>query len=306
MKRCRLLALAVLMSVMVLLPGTVAEAKVTDDDVRRAIEKAKEYLLSQQAENGSWSETAIVMCTLTYIGMHPNRPSIAKGLYFLVDKPETNVYRLSLKVMALSYVQNKLIGKRRQIIRKVLISEANALVGGQNATRGWRYSIGSSDLDFSCTQLAVLGLREAALAGVEIPRETFSKVQGLYYDSHNADGGWGYTPSNISSLNMTAAGLASIYITSDNLLAGLGCPYLNVKARAVEAENIKHLDAAMNWLVKKGIGGNHYGMYAVERVAITGGYKYFGKRDWYKQYAETLVKAQGADGSWTRNYGSII
>ncbi|MDP6381083.1 MAG: prenyltransferase/squalene oxidase repeat-containing protein, partial [Phycisphaerae bacterium] len=313
MMRHKTLMFAVLTSLLIAVPASVADAKVTDEDVRRAIEKAKEYLLSQQNEDGSWDETsagnhdrgitALTMCTLTYIGMHPNRPSISKGIQHLIAKPITAVYPLSLKIMALSYVQNKLIGQKRQIVRKALVSEAQSLYKGQRAGGGWHYGVPSGSYDFSCTQLAVLGLREAALAGVEIPAETFREVQGKYYKEQCDDGGWTYTVKAAKgAAAMTYAGLASIYITSDNLMLGMGCPYLDAKAREIENVNVSHMDPALRWVQKNFSGGGGYAGYALERVGVTSGYKYLGKHDWYREIAESLVKSQKADGSW----GGII
>ncbi|KPJ71741.1 MAG: hypothetical protein AMS14_08960 [Planctomycetes bacterium DG_20] len=223
---------------------------VTDEQVVKAIEKAQEHLMSRQGPDGSWPEqkyhqspipcghTEMAMYSLVYTGVHPNRDAITKGLNVLMGRGALGyTYATSMRTMAYAHLQRKLSGDRRDLVRKALIADAMWLVQAQGGHGGWNYtSLGGSDgrYDLSNTQMAMLALREAALAGVEIPRFVWERSMKLYFDQQKSDGAWNYGQhsKNLGGSTpgygtMTAAGLASIFITMDNLNLASGCPCRN-------------------------------------------------------------------------------
>jgi len=316
-------ALAAGLAVVVLAAGatqTVA-AQATDDDVLRAIEKAKEYLINQE-KGGRWPEntytrnintghTAMAVLTLVYIGVHPNQGAVERGLDQIMNEPDRWTYVTSLHIQALAQVlkQKLLIGKERDRVREVLIQKTLWLVLAQGSHGGWDYfplNGGEGRFDFSNTQLAILGLREAALAGVEVPDYVWKRTQKLYFDRQNDDGGWGYQNKGKSHGSMTAAGLASIFIIWDNLTLGEGCPCVNGKSSRTEDETAKRVEQALNWMSQNYTPNNNPGMpnrwhyywlYSAERVGKAAGYKYFGDHDWYKEGVQYLLGRQKG-GSW--------
>jgi hypothetical protein len=94
---------------------------------------------------------------------------------------------------------------------------------------------------------------------------------------------------------MTAAGIATLFITQD---------YLNMGKGADCTGNIRDpaIDKAFKWMIDnlKDLEGRrtHYTLYGIERIGVASGYKYFGTLDWYDDGADYLVKSQGANGSW--------
>ena len=50
----------------------------------------------------------------------------------------------------------------------------------------------------------------------------------------------------------------------------------------------------------------YYYLYAVERVGILSGQRFFGKHDWYREGAAELVRRQDRDGSWSEANGGAI
>jgi len=308
----------------------------TDEQVVKAIEKAQEHLMSQQRPDGSWPEqkyhdspipcghTETAMYTLVYTGIHPNRDAVARGINALLAREMDYTYARSMRTMAYAHLQRRLSGKRRAMIRKALIADAMWLVNAQGSHGGWNYrSLSGSGgrYDLSNTQLGVLALREAALAGVEIPRYVWERNHALYCKEQKTDGAWNYGDPSVGKNDhlgvntpgygtMTAAGLASLFITMDNLDLPSGCPCHNGRSARVGGDFERRGDAALDWLEKhfkadsspKHPDGNEahrrYWLYSVERVGIAAGYKYFGNHNWYKEGAEHLVACQEGSGAW--------
>ena len=305
----------------------------TDEQVVKAIERAQKHLMSQQGGNGSWPEqkyhqspipcghTEMAVYTLVYTGVHPNREAVSKGLDALIGRGEIGyTYATSMRTMAYAHLQNKLSGAKRDAVRKALIADATWLVQAQGSHGGWNYtSLGGSGgrYDLSNTQMAMLALREAALAGVEIPRIVWERSMKLYFDQQKNDGAWNYGEHNKSLGNntpgygtMTAAGLASIFIAMDNLNLASGCPCVNGRSARVSGDFERRVDAALGWLgknFKPDVSPKHpngpdkhkrYWLYSVERVGIAAGYKYFGTRNWFEEGATHLIRAQAGNGSW--------
>ncbi len=304
--------------IMALLVGATWQTafSLTDEQVVKAIEKGQQWLISQQGGGGAWPAVkrngghAMTVFTLVYTGVHPNREALARGIDVLLTQNLDQTYAVSMRCMAYAYLQRKLSGKRRDLIRKALIADAMWLVQAQGSHGGWNYtSLGGSGgrYDFSNTQMAILALREAALAGVEVPRFVWERAQKLYFDNQHNDGSWGYQGKGGEGYgSMTAAGLASIFITMNNLHLASGCPCRNGRSGRAGGDFDRRVDAALGWLgknfqadtnPKKG-GWAKYWLYSAERVGIAAGYKYFGNHNWYVEGAEHLVKSQGGSGAW--------
>ncbi|QOV91900.1 DUF4159 domain-containing protein [Humisphaera borealis] len=168
--------------------------------------------------------------------------------------------------------------------------------------------------DLSISQYGVLGMWACEqVDGVEVPIDYWAETDkawkaAMYTDAENK-GGWAYRrgagagnelkPGDTHEMvkpTMTAAGVATLFITQDYLLQ-----YSNFGFCKGGANNM-HLEAGLAWMDKnvgKLLGGGQfYGMYGVERIGVASGKKYFGTVDWYNVGADYLVKAQAADGSW--------
>lgn len=97
---------------------------VTDEQVVRAIEKAKEYLINRQQPDGTWAEikhpqatglyghTEVALFTLVYTGVHPNRDVITKALNAVMARPLDYTYAISMRAMALGKSRTKWLTPR--------------------------------------------------------------------------------------------------------------------------------------------------------------------------------------------------
>lgn len=104
-------------------------------------------------------------------------------------------------------------------------------------------------------------------------------------------------------MGMTASGIA-VLLGSDDELAALR----PADCRAVKPD--PNIDPGLDWMdanfdqTREGheIGGitlKNYALYALERIGMISGRKYFGQRDWYQDGAKLLLKSQeAASGAW--------
>jgi hypothetical protein len=331
-----------------------AALAVTDDEVVGAINRGRDYLLGRQNPDGSWPEikypranecghTEIALFTLVALGVHPNRENVAKGVDTVVVRSLDFNYAVCCRAMAYARLQKLWTDSKRDSIRQALKGDVLWLMRAQGSTGGWTYDStqGARGVyDLSNTQMSILALREAALAGIEIPPTVWKNAQDLYCKTQLPDGSWDYyekmkvnsvydpVTGKVTPLDhevemegygsMTAAGLASLFITSDNLEPGRGCPCKSGHSTSRSASDIdRRIDMALAWLEKNfSAEGNPkhpfvhsplcpYWLYAVERVGSAAGYKYFGTHDWYKEGAELVLKHQRGDGSWNGGLGPI-
>jgi len=218
---------------------------------------------------------------------------------------------------------------------------------------GTRDSLGTH-CDNSNSQYSVLGYKAASLLGAELDAAVFAREAQRLIDQygedtrlepvdyiHGADerdgddnerkkrksratgaklsirpGGWSYACDKgyASSIQMTAAGISSLFICLDELK-------LRGKLKQKMAEQIGlHIRGAEGWLrhnyyTAQTVGkdqrndwagttdgwGFYYNIYAVERGCVLAGIrKLEGEVDWYRIGADFLLDEQNADGSWGR------
>src|SRR5690606_26934076 len=85
----------------------------------------------------------------------------------------------------------------------------------------WSYGVGRPGQgggDNSNGQFAILGLRDAVHAGIPVDQAVWRLADDYWRRAQNADGGWGYKPSDGSSIgSMTVAGISSLVIISSML-----------------------------------------------------------------------------------------
>lgn len=161
--------------------------------------------------------------------------------------------------------------------------------------------------DHSNSQYGVLGAWSCAEVGIEVPTAYWKSVEQHWLRWQLADGEWGYRDtSQTGSLAMTAAGIASLLVTSDWIGGGVA-----PRPSGVEQPHSKALAGALNWLEQGDhcleVGGQKsfyagYDRFSLERVGLASGYKDFGSHDWYRELATRLIREQAADGSWGSNY----
>jgi len=285
----------------------VAAAEFSDEAVEKAIEKAVEYLWSQQQPDGSWpgneaypvGYTALPAYALLESGVNPQDSRMAKALKFLATTKTTKTYGLGLRANAF-LVAMRTDKKWMQPLRK----DVELLY---KSTRDGSYGYvsvgeGRSSGDNSNSQYGLLGVWAGAQANLEIPRRYWYTVMKHWVDCQNSDGGWTYMGISPTRATMTAAGVASLFVCFDNF-------FLDAFVKCDTGLEFAPVKRGLDWFDRRfagTLGMGHYYLYGVERVGLASGYKYFGTSDWYKMGAAYLLGTQRPDGSWVGGHGDAV
>lgn len=149
--------------------------------------------------------------------------------------------------------------------------------------------------DLSNSQFAVLGMWALAEAGAQVPTDYWKRVEDAWVKAQQPDGGWKYNDSQEVKASITAAGVATLFITQDFTLPGRWATcHGGAPSKSLEA-GLDWIDKNMEAILAEGSG---YTLYGIERIGVASGRKYFGAVDWYQRGADLLVQHQGQDGSW--------
>ncbi len=215
--------------------GQQPAATVTDEQIQAAIQRAIVYLRHAVSKVDS-GESAVVTMALLKSGLSPETPEIKAGLDRItsqITKGEYNpghhhIYEAGFSLMALANADAKTYKPEIEAIAKYLMSMQHA--GGE-----WDYpNTPTGSGDTSITQYAILGLWEAARAGVVVPKRVWDRAAAWHVTRQSRDGSFAYHPSPPSpdgvTLNqngthtMTVAGTASLLVTRMHLYPGANDP----------------------------------------------------------------------------------
>lgn len=286
----------------------------TPQQVDDAIRKAKAYLRSQQQPGGGWpandatknkqdgGHTAVATLALLVGGDNPQDEHMRKAIDALEKLDTKGTYVLGLRAQVWQYLPPS--PRRRLLVER----DAKILQQGVDRDGRWGYSNTRKGGHNSTSQYGVLGMWACAQLGYEVPSGFWQRCeQGWQECQSPTDGGWSYRsvvpnpsdPKTSVTATMTAAGVASLFITQE---------YLRSNAGIVCKGNVtnSHIEAGMKWMSDhfQPKATNGYLLYGIERIGVASGNKYFGEHDWYAAGADALVKKQAKDGSWN-SHGTI-
>ncbi|MFP3937621.1 MAG: DUF4159 domain-containing protein [Phycisphaerae bacterium] len=325
MPRTLLTILVVLAITATLYPAPPDASEFSHEKVEQSIEKAKQWLYSQQKNDGSWGDykastgaypsglTSIVLFALLESGENAQDPRLEEALEWLTIQSSDKTYSLGLRCNVWELANRQTGGQYEALLKQ----DVELLV---KSTKDGSYDYdchgsGQSSGDNSNSQYGVLGAWAGAKGDLEVPTEYWQMVQDYWVGARNKDGGWGYKRDDGKSTGtMTSAGIASLYVAIDNL-------HMERFIRCGAGVTPKPIEEAVDWLDRhfiesigeKGHKGKHLGwgdlyyhLFGVERVGLAGGYKYFGEHDWYKLGAVRLLDEQRSDGSWKGKWDPLV
>ncbi len=293
----------------------------TPEQIDKAIDKAVNYLYSVQKddhwefapefhptakdnglnklEGGDWGGlTAMATHALLAAGENANDPRLRPTIALLLKWPMRMCpYALCQRDQVLQLLHSN------QATRKVAIEDgeylANSMRTAGEAKGLYYYFPGKGgEYDHSVSQYGVLAMWACGESGYKVPDGYWETTEIAWQRHQEASGGWEYTynPKGPGTGAMTAAGVATLFITQDYLhsMEGLEC-----KGNITNP----YIEKGMQWLGTNfnsiyATWAHIYALYGIERIGVAGGYKYFGAHDWYKEGSEWLLKYQNANGSW--------
>ena len=306
----------------VLLIATVCRAA-TPDEVNAAIRNGVDYLYKQQNKSGNWEHTqeapgpgtspgdpdggqwggrtALATYALLAAGERPLDDRVVKAVEWLRTAKITGNYALGMRANVWFYLPTT------KPNTEAMEADARRLrAGGSSVGTGlFDYQPGGMRTDLSCSQYGVLGCWAAAQRTNVFDLPFWTQTEANWCEQQNEDGGWSYNGhGGGSSLQITAAGVASLFITQD---------FAHPSDAPVTAKSSDKyfapasIDRGVAWITQN--LPEHlknpmlYALYGIERAGVASGYKYFGDLDWYKNCADAVVKLQQPDGSFASRSG---
>lgn len=245
---------------------------------------------------------ALILLAMLNAGVASDDPAVVDNLASLARTPDQETYVVALKCQAFAAADPK------KYIRP-LRAAAEWLIEAQRRQGMWSYRTGRGGRDNSNTQFALLGLHEAAKAGVAVPRQVWDRARVHFEGAQAADGGWSYRGGRqVAYGSMTTAGIASLYICGQRLHVGGKKAFLRgAYPDCGKYRQNRAIAAGLAWLGRNfsvdqnpRAGGRwvFYYLYGVERVGMISGARNLGAHDWYRAGAARLVAVQRPDGGF--------
>jgi hypothetical protein len=330
-----------------LLPARAPAA--TPAEIQSAIDKGIKVLYAAQKPDGSWEyapkrddkakptsqlggqwggKTALITYALIAAGEDVHSPKLAAAIDWLKKADVIGVYPLGLRC------QVWLLMPETPETRKLVQTDADQLSKAFNNTAKQKTSFTYAYLttkrdmtvvDHTASQFGVLGMWAAEqLRPESVSNAYWTQVDARWLHDQQGDGGWLYADKAGAKgfkagtqTAMTAAGIASLYITQDYVGPGQAAKCTGNITGPVAAAIDKGLaymaqhqaewapdKAAFTFATTKAESSKFesyscYTLYGLERIGVASGLKYIGTTDWYQYGADWCVKHQGKTGGWT-------
>lgn len=293
----------------------------TPQEVEKAIKKGVAFLYSQQNDEGSWDAvlkpgengkfpgdvrqsggpTGLAVYALLTAGESPKDPRILKAIDYLKKVPPEGTYAVGFRANA--YALMPVTTEMKGLVARDANWIKNAMRFSKDVKQRGFYGYGAgpkTGLDRSTSQVAVLGAWGCAQAGNNLGDDYWKVVEDAWRKSQLESGAWNYFGDREASIAMTAAGVATLFVTQEYLheadynecRGGIPDPYID--------KGLKNI--GMNFESVFGYNFAYYALYSIERCGASSGYKFFGENNWFAKGADWLVQKQAESGSWSGVY----
>lgn len=284
--------------------------------IDRAIARGREYLVSQQNQDGSWRShgsagdyptalTSLAGLALLAGGNTPTQGAHARavsraltsvlnaarpdGLIAQLDEESHCMHGHGFAMLFLAECYGMEEDPRRRAQVKLVLQRAVQLTArSQSAAGGWLYTPDSGGDEGSVTVTQVQGLRACRNAGIAVPKRVIDQAMSYLERSRNPDGGIRYQVSDRgpSRPAITAAALVCWY--NAGIYDG---PMIEQALRFVRPR----LDPRAERLA------GHFGHFFYGHLYLAQAMYLGSEQQWPAYFGEisnVLLRAQRSDGSW--------
>lgn len=303
-----------LSSAAVLPSSRVLAQTVTHDEVTQAIDKLKKRIYAAQNKAGLWNDawekddsihgvqwggvTALCTYALMQSGESYQNPKLRKALVFLRQANLPGTYARSVRAQLWGALPDTFSQYLAQDTRWLALAAHEGPKGGLIFTY-WQDQRRKGNYSNSRTKFGTLGLWEGAKRGHAVSPSIWRGIEEHYLNTQNQNGGWGYSTGqwDHSRGSMTAAGLIALHVILDYHHRGA---FRSTGKRLAIQDSI---DRGLQWFDKHyvankvpetggkkgGYSNVFYYLYAIERMGLASGVKYFNGKPWFESGARVII-----------------
>jgi hypothetical protein len=282
-----------------------AAEDLTDEHVRKAIAAMVDALYAHKDAKHFWDPptwdpqthgsrtqaggyTALAVLALLSAGESYQNPRLRDAIEHLVQLELGGTYAVAVRAQVWAKLPPRFDER--------LAHDTQWLLDGFSPkAAGWTYDQKPTTTrkDNSIRQYGALALWEAAKRGLDVDVKYWRQLERAYIDGQRPDGGWNYKGNDDPPTgSMTAAGLATLYITQDLLHASEA-----VRTNAAPQPYGEAIDRGLAWMNEHfsstenpgSFRDFYYYLYGVERVGLASGRKTFARLDWYRTGTAELL-----------------
>ncbi len=285
----------------------VTAASLTDEHVRQAIAAIVGEIHDRKTGRRFWDPkewddgrhgsiyqkggyTALTTLALMYAGESYQDPRLQGPIEHLAASKFDGTYAVAVRASLWARLPDRFAPN--------LAADTQWLLDGfSDDVGGWAYDQRprTRRRDNSIRQFGALALWESAKRDIEVPTKIWRALENAFLENQLPDGGWNYKGEDTEppTGSMTAAGLATLFITQEQLHAERA-----VALSAVETKNQAAIDRGLAWMDANfsptenpgSFRDFYYYLYGVERVGLASGVRQFGGQDWYRLGAAEILR----------------
>ncbi len=287
--------------------------------VERAVERALEYFVANQQEDGSFpgrhggSAGVVSLAGMSFLaaGHTPGKGTYGEvinncldyvltqqneeGYIYASGRHDRGMYSHHISTLFMAELSGMLDPEREEKIQDALARAVRVIISSQEVNKrgghegGWRYSPTANDSDLSVSGWALMALRSARLNGARVPERNIQKAVEYVLRMQSDRGSFGYQrPGDHHDGRASLTGLAILCLS----LTGYHDSEPVARARRFLENNYRNLPGEQFSL---------YGVYYCTQAAFQlGGRTWERIGDWlYQRY----LPRQRDDGSWGGDVG---